>query len=202
MEMRFRGAEAVVEKIEWQGSSAISKVRNKRSYRHPDLERRLVTERLRSESRVIERLLSKGISVPALYEVNIEKSQIIMELIDGITLEKGLRSDKFHDYLVSSAKVLSQIHSSGVVHGDPTTSNFMISEKIYAIDFGLSTFNDDAESRASDIRVFLESLEAHHSEISGREIFIEAYSAWESSKEVLEALEVLELRGRYNLMRG
>jgi len=200
--MRFRGAEAVVEKIEWQGSSAISKVRNKRSYRHPDLERRLVTERLRSESRVIERLLSKGISVPALYEVNIEKSQIIMELIDGITLEKGLRTDKFHDYLVSSAKVLSQIHSSGVVHGDPTTSNFMISEKIYAIDFGLSTFNDDAESRASDIRVFLESLEAHHSEISGREIFIEAYSAWESSKEVLEALEVLELRGRYNLMRG
>ena len=202
MEMRFRGAEAVVEKIEWQGFSAISKVRNKRSYRHPDLERRLVTERLRSESRVIERLLSKGISVPALYEVNIEKSQIIMELIDGITLEKGLRTDKFHDYLVSSAKVLSQIHSSGVVHGDPTTSNFMISEKIYAIDFGLSTFNDDAESRASDIRVFLESLEAHHSEISGREIFIEAYSAWESSKEVLEALEVLELRGRYNLMRG
>jgi len=202
MEMIFRGAEAVVEKIEWQGSSAISKVRNKRSYRHPDLERRLVTERLRSESRVIERLLSKGISVPALYEVNIEKSQIIMELIDGITLEKGLRTDKFHDYLVSSAKVLSQIHSSGVVHGDPTTSNFMISEKIYAIDFGLSTFNDDAESRASDIRVFLESLEAHHSEISGREIFIEAYSAWESSKEVLEALEVLELRGRYNLMRG
>jgi len=200
--MIFRGAEAVVEIIEWQDSSAISKVRNKRSYRHPDLEKRLVTERLRSESRVIERLLSEGILVPALYEVNIEKSQIIMEFIDGITLEKGLRTDKFHEYLVSSAKILSQIHSSGVVHGDPTTSNFMISDDIYAIDFGLSTFNDDAESRASDLRVFLESLEAHHSEISGREIFLEAYSEWESSKEVLEALEVLELRGRYNLMRG
>ena len=188
MEMIFRGAEAVVEKIEWQGSSAISKVRNKRSYRHPDLEKRLVTERLRSESRVIERLLSEGILVPALYEVNIEKSQIIMEFIDGITLEKGLRTDKYHDYLVSSAKVLSQIHSSGIVHGDPTTSNFMISEDLYAIDFCLSNFNDDAESRASDLRVFLESLEAHHSEISGREIFLEAYSRWESSKEVLEAL--------------
>ena len=57
MEVIFRGAEADVEKIEWQGSSAISKVRNKRSYRHPDLEKRLVTERVRSESRVIERLL-------------------------------------------------------------------------------------------------------------------------------------------------
>ena len=202
MEMIFRGAEAVVEKVDWQGFSAISKVRNKRSYRHPTLEKRLVTERMRSESRVIERLLSEGVLVPALYEVNIERSEIIMEFLEGITLEKGLRTDKYKEYLISSAKILAKIHSSGIVHGDPTTSNFMISEDLYAIDFGLSTFNDDAESRASDLRVFLESLEAHHSEISGREIFLEGYSKWKSSKEVLEALEVLELRGRYNLMRG
>ena len=125
-----------------------------------------------------------------------------MEFIDGITLEKGLRTDNFEEYLVSSAKLLSQIHSSGIVHGDPTTSNFMILDKLYAIDFGLSSFDDDAESRASDLRVFLESLEAHHSEISGRDIFLAAYSKGPKSKEVLNALEVLELRGRYNLMRG
>ena len=71
MEVIFRGAEAVVEKIIWQGSSAISKIRNKRSYRHPDLEKRLVTERLRSESRVIERLLSDGVLVPALSLIHI-----------------------------------------------------------------------------------------------------------------------------------
>jgi len=210
--MIFRGAEAIVEKIDWQGLSAVSKIRNKRSYRHPDLEKRLVKERLRSESRIIERLLSGGISVPSIYEVNVDKSQIIMEFIDGITLEKGLRTDNFEEYLVSSAKLLSQIHSSGIVHGDPTTSNFMILDKLYAIDFGLSklyaidfglsNFDDDAESRASDLRVFLESLEAHHSEILGRDIFLAAYSEWSQSKEVLNALEVLELRGRYNLMRG
>ena len=77
-----------------------------------------------------------------------------------------------------------------------------ILDKLYAIDFGLSSFDDDAESRASDLRVFLESLEAHHSEILGRDIFLAAYSEWSQSKEVLNALEVLELRGRYNLMRG
>ena len=200
--MIFRGAEAIVEKINWQGFPAVSKIRNKRSYRHPDLEKRLVKERLRSESRIIERLLSDGISVPSIYEVNVDKSQIIMEFIDGITLEKGLRTDNFEEYLVSSAKLLSQIHSSGIVHGDPTTSNFMILDKLYAIDFGLSSFDDDAESRASDLRVFLESLEAHHSEILGRDICLAAYSKWSQSKEVLNALEVLELRGRYNLMRG
>ena len=152
--MIFRGAEAIVEKIDWQGFPAVSKIRNKRSYRHPDLEKRLVKERLRSESRIIERLLSDGISVPSIYEVNVDKSQIIMEFIDGITLEKGLRTDNFEEYLVSSAKLLSQIHSSSIVHGDPTTSNFMILDKLYAIDFGLSSFDDDAESRASDLRVF------------------------------------------------
>ena len=200
--MIFRGAEAVVEKIKWQNFTAVSKVRNKRSYRHPELERKLVVERLRSESRVIEYLLSKGVLVPSLYEVNAKKSQIIMEFIDGMTLEEGLRTNKFRDYLISTAILISQIHSSGIVHGDPTTSNFMISRGLYAIDFGLSSFDDDAESRASDLRVFLESLEAHHSEIKGREIFLDAYSDWKSSGEVLKSLEVLELRGRYNLMRG
>ena len=200
--MIFRGAEAIIEKIKWQDFSAVSKVRNKRSYRHPELERKLVVERLRSESRIIEYLLSKGVLVPSLYEVNTEKSQIIMEFIDGISLEKGLRTDKFRDYLISSAILISQIHSFGIVHGDPTTSNFMISGGLYAIDFGLSSFDDAAESRASDLRVFFESLEAHHSEIDGREIFLESYSRWKHSGEVLKALEVLELRGRYNLMRG
>mgnify|MGYP006225987887 CR=1 FL=1 len=83
--MIFRGAEAVVGKIKWHDFTAVSKVRNKRSYRHPELERKLVVERLRSESRVIEYLLSKGVLVPSLYEVNAEKSQIIMEFIDGMT---------------------------------------------------------------------------------------------------------------------
>ena len=114
-----------------------------------------------------------------------EKSQIIMEFIDGMTLEEGLRTSKFRDYLVSTAILISQIHSSGIVHGDPTTSNFMISGGLYAIDFGLSSFDDDAESRASDLRVFLESLEAHHSEIEGREIFLDAYSDWKSSEKFL-----------------
>ena len=68
--MKFRGAEAIVETIEWNGQTVISKIRNKRGYRHPALEKRLVVERLRSESRIMERLLSQGISVPAIFSVD------------------------------------------------------------------------------------------------------------------------------------
>ena len=105
-------------------------------------------------------------------------------------------------HLIQTAQLISNIHSLNVIHGDPTTSNFLVNDKIYAIDFGLSSMSDDNEDRASDLRVFLESLDSHHSEINGRDIFLEAYSEWDASKAVLEALKVLELRGRYNLMRG
>jgi len=202
LEIKFRGAEAFVETIEWNGLKAISKVRNKRGYRHPVLEKRLVTERLRSESRILERLLSRGVPVPAIYAINLADRSIIMEFIEGITLEQALRSKVFEKNLLGTAKLLSSLHSHNVVHGDPTTSNFLVTDKIYAIDFGLSSISDDDENRASDLRVFLESLDSHHSEINGREIFLSAYSKWEQSKPVLEALKVLELRGRYNLMRG
>jgi len=200
--MKFRGAEAIVETIEWNDQKVISKTRNKRGYRHPALEKKLVKERLRSESRIIERLISHGVNVPAIYSVDISKSCIIMEFIEGITLEKALRGNDFEKCLSKTAQLLSLIHSFNIVHGDPTTSNFMVNEDVYAIDFGLSTVSDDDEDRASDLRVFLESLDSHHSEISGRNIFLSHYSKWSRSDPVLESLKVLELRGRYNLMRG
>jgi Kae1-associated kinase Bud32 len=200
--MKFRGAEAIVETVEWNGQIVVSKVRNKRGYRHPSLEKRLVVERLRSESRIMERLLSRGISVPAIYSVNTSDNSLLMEYIDGLTLEKALREKDFKGYLVKTAELLSKIHSCQVVHGDPTTSNFLVTDRIHAIDFGLSSISEDNEDRASDLRVFLESLDSHHSEINGRDIFLSAYSKWTKSKPVLEALKVLELRGRYNLMRG
>jgi len=200
--MKFRGAEAIVETVEWHGQIVVSKVRNTRGYRHPSLEKRLVVERLRSESRIMERLLSRGISVPAIYSVNTSDNSLLMEYIDGLTLEKALRERSFKAYLVKTAELLSKIHSCQVVHGDPTTSNFLVTDKIHAIDFGLSSISEDDEDRASDLRVFLESLDSHHSEINGRDIFLSAYSKWTKSKPVLEALKVLELRGRYNLMRG
>ncbi len=200
--MKFRGAEAIVETIEWNGKTVISKIRNKRGYRHPTLEKRLVVERLRSESRIMERLLSQGVPVPAIFSVNTSDNSIFMELIEGQTLERALRGKNFKKYLIQTGQLLSQIHSLNVIHGDPTTSNFLVNDKIYAIDFGLSSMSDDDEDRASDLRVFLESLDSHHSEINGREIFLDAYSEEEASKSVLQSLKVLELRGRYNLMRG
>ena len=45
MEIKYRGAEAIVETRQWLGQEGIFKTRNKRGYRHPALEKRLVKER-------------------------------------------------------------------------------------------------------------------------------------------------------------
>ena len=46
----------------------------------------------------MERLLSQGISVPAIYSVNPVENSIIMEFIDGQTLERALRTDVFKSH--------------------------------------------------------------------------------------------------------
>ncbi len=109
--MMFRGAEAIVESVKWNGQDAISKIRNPRSYRHPALEKRLVRERMRSEVRIIEKLISNGLAVPSLYSVDIANSQIIMEFLEGMTLEQALRNKDFEKNLVDTAELLASIHS-------------------------------------------------------------------------------------------
>ena len=71
-----------------------------------------------------------------MYSVDVANSQIIMEFLEGMTLEQALRNKDFEKNLVGTAELLASIHSLGVIHGDPTTSNFIVNEKIHAIDFG------------------------------------------------------------------
>ena len=63
MALEVRGAEAVVTAVEWHGRPAVVKHRNRRSYRHPDLETRLVAERLRAEARLLERAAGAGLPI-------------------------------------------------------------------------------------------------------------------------------------------
>lgn len=62
--------------------------------------------------------------------------------------------------LCKTGKVISDIHKCGLIHGDLTTTNFMISqaEVIVPIDFGLSSHSTSSEDRAVDLYVFERSL--------------------------------------------
>lgn len=201
MALNFRGAEAVVKEILWADKPAISKFRNPRGYRHPDLDQKLIRERLRNEARLLEKLAEGGLPVPSLYSVNLDGT-LIMEKIEGPSLEEFLKSNNNLSKIKELGCLLSNIHALGIVHGDPTSSNFIVSSKLYAVDFGLGSVDDSNEARATDLRVLLESLEGHHSELNCRETLLDSYSDWEKSNSVLDRLKIIERRGRYNLMRG
>ncbi len=204
MALEARGAEAVVTACEWHGRPAVAKHRNRRSYRHPDLEVRLVTERLRAEARLLGRATEAGLPVPALYAVDPAAATLVMARLPGETLERALRASDGARWLPQLGELLARIHVAGIVHGDPTTSNFIAARDagLAVIDFGLGAATDDDEQRATDLRVLLESLEAHHPELAAREPLLAAYGAWDGAAGVLERLAALEQRGRYNLVRG
>tara|TARA_B100000029_G_scaffold505944_2_gene587740 strand:+ start:592 stop:1197 length:606 start_codon:yes stop_codon:yes gene_type:complete len=201
MALDYRGAEAIVTEISWADKPAISKFRNPRGYRHPELDKKLIRERLRNEARLLEKSAEAGLPVPSLYSVNLDGT-IIMEKIQGPSLEEYLKNNNDLSKISDLGLLLSNIHASGIVHGDPTSSNFIVGSELYAIDFGLGSVDDSNEARATDIRVLLESLEGHHSDLNCRDVLLDAYSKWNNSAPVLERLKVIELRGRYNLMRG
>ena len=58
------GAEAQVVAGIWMGRSAVLKFRHPRTYRHPDLERRVVRSRMAAEVSILRILHEKGLPVP------------------------------------------------------------------------------------------------------------------------------------------
>jgi len=58
------------------------------------------------------------------------------------------------------------LHKNGVMHGDLTTSNFILFQNtIFVIDFGLSQNTIKSEDHAVDLRLIKEILNSAHAQI-------------------------------------
>ena len=54
-------------------------------------------------------------------------------------------------------KLVGMMHKNGIMHGDLTTSNFILyKNKVYVIDFGLSQKTIKSEDHAVDLRLIKE----------------------------------------------
>ncbi len=121
---------------------------------------------------------SVGVSCPTVYYVDGSVThRIVMEFIPGKTLREVLESVvdlKSTD--VAEQKRVQQlaeivglavygVHSGGVIHGDLTSSNLMISDdlkKVTVIDFGLSYISQMIEDKAVDLYVLERALLSTH----------------------------------------
>ena len=194
-----RGAEAL---IYFDGKQVI-KERIPKSYRLPELDKKIIKRRTKSETKILKKASSIS-NVPCPNESK-KEGIILMPLIDGEKLSEKLNSyekKKQIEIMKKIGKEISKIHKEGIIHGDLTTSNMILKgNEVYIIDFGLGSLNGKDEQKGVDIHLLKEALDSKHFENS-KNLFLAFKKGYESlnkneSKKVFEKLKKIEKRGRY-----
>ena len=164
------GAEAEVISGTWHGRPAVLKKRRPRGWRHPDLDASLTKKRMTNEIKLTIWLARRGAPVPAIWDVDIDESKIIMERIEGKPLIEILQSNE-HDekLLIDVGKAIRELHRNAVNHGDLSTNNILITNQreVVLIDLGLSSREYDVEGFGIDLHVLHEILRASHPDVKG-----------------------------------
>jgi len=187
------GAEAVV----YRNGEAAVKVRPKKAYRHPLLDDSLRKSRTRIEARLLAKAKLKGARVPAVLAVDEKQGTLDIEYLEGKRLRDELGAENCGKWCVEAGKQVALLHAASIIHGDLTTSNFIVSRgALFVIDFGLAFSSHRSEDKAVDLHVFKEALESKHFAFweQAWNAFLEGY---DSAPDVLTRLETLENRGRY-----
>ena len=201
--MIHQGAEATVFSGYCMGEKAIFKKRNHRSYRHPDLDRRLTRQRISVEVRVLRKLHSTTVSSPSLFDVDIDEGWIILSEVEGVTLYESLLNGESNiEQIEKFGGLIRQLHELGISHGDLTTHNVMINDEgeLTLIDFGLSKISPEIEHLGLDLQVLHECLNASHYEENGAiESMIDGYLSNSSDDTAPSGPDVIE---RFNSIRG
>ena len=190
-----RGAEATISLSEGK----ILKTRIPKSYRLPELDKKIRIGRTRSETKLLKKV-EKLIPVPKVLELNETNKTIILENISGKKLSKHLEKIDFKKVGFQIGKDLAKLHDFGIIHGDLTTSNLILKkEKVFFIDFGLGFHSNRIEDCAVDLHLLKEALNAKHPTIS-KSCFLSILKGYKKSKRyssTLSRLEKVEKRGRY-----
>ncbi len=194
-----QGAEAKLYKEE----NTIIKERIKKSYRHEEIDSRIRKTNTRREYKLLNKA-SKIINVPKILDYNEKEYKITMEFIPGLTLRDALDNTptkKRLELCEQLGKEIARLHNKGIIHGDLTTSNFILKEdKIYFIDFGLGFHSTKIEDKAVDLHLLRQAFESKHYKHFQQsfEAVMKGYKEEsKQTKEILTRFEVVEKRGRY-----
>ena len=202
MKLINRGAEADVYSTMWDKKKAILKIRKTKSYRNSLLDQKIRKQRTSRESQIISQVKSFGISTPLIYFMDINKCSILMQYIDG-KIVRDLKGNDIVKVCSEIGKIVGTMHKNGIMHGDLTTSNFILDKKkLFLIDFGLASRTEKPDDHAVDLRLFKEILNSAHAEVMEKswKNFQQGYSKAvgpKYSKKILNLVAVIESRGRY-----
>ena len=202
-----KGAEAELFLETWCEKKVIIKRRTPKSYRIPVLDQKLRSYRTIHEAMLIHQAKLVGIPTPLIYFVDTINSIIIMEYIFGKRLKELVNESSgpsLKPIFLRIGSSIGKLHSSGIIHGDLTTSNLILDPKnrIFFIDFGLGKKSKELEERSVDLFLLKRTLNSTHY-LFADPLFnwiLEGYSKIVGDKnrmEVERRIEVIADRGRY-----
>jgi Kae1-associated kinase Bud32 len=166
----YRGAEAEIRLSKYMGQTVVQKRRVKKAYRIKEIDTQLIASRTKEEAKLIAESRSYGVSVPLIYDVDLNEGIITMEYLAGKRVKDILNSLKEEERKHICQKIgesIARLHNHDIIHGDITTSNMiLLDNRIHFIDFGLGCKNSEMEAKGVDLHVLMEAFESTHSKHS------------------------------------
>jgi len=206
-----RGAEADLSLATIGPWRVVIKRRVKKEYRNPSLDEQIRHDRTSSEASIIHEARTAGARVPSIVGMDIENNAIIMTHVDGTVARERLDEmgiSEARKFFRSLGEQIGLLHTGGIVHGDLTTSNVIVSPSgaPFIVDFGMARRSVETEDRGVDLHLLQRSIVASHSKdpssmmnamIRGYELSAGnkvASSTWRKAREIAR-------RGRYFAIR-
>jgi TP53 regulating kinase and related kinases len=202
-----KGAEASLFLADWHGRKVIIKIRIPKMYRPPALDEQIRSFRTVHEPQLMHEAKTAGVPTPLIYMVNVPDASIIMEYVEGKQvkqiLNKPSKVDR-HDLCLKIGKSVGQLHSHGLIHGDLTTSNMILTPegKLFFVDFGLGEKNEELEAQGVDLHLMRRALQSTHY-MFWEKCFKDVLCGYSSvvgievAEKVNEKIREIERRGRY-----
>lgn len=166
----YQGAEAKICKSKYMNFDVVQKRRINKSYRIKEIDNRLISFRTKEEAKLMTEARNHGVSVPIIFDVDLENGIIIMEYLNGKRI-KDILNDLSEEERSRICKMIGEniakFHNNDIIHGDITTSNMiLLDDRIHFIDFGLGEINSKIEAKGVDLHVLMEAIESTHSQYS------------------------------------
>lgn len=196
-----RGAEADIYLIEWYSRKAVLKVRKPKNYRNKILDEELRKKRTVHEAEMLSYAKRTGVPTPLLYFVDKQNAQIIMQYVKG-KLARDIIAENL-EVCIKIGMYTAKLHKNNIVHGDLTTSNFIVNDGgLVLIDFGLAYHSDRVEDKAVDLRLIKEIMSSAHARVFKQafDYFLKGYTNIAGkplTSKMVEKVAEIEGRGRY-----
>ena len=202
----LEGAEARIELVDWYGKPAIRKLRICKKYRNQLLDETLRARRTKEEAEILHFSKLAGVDSPEIFFADLNTFEIIMEFIPGRLL-KDVGADEMAErgkFFEEAGRYAARLHREGIIHGDLTTKNIILSgERMVLIDFGLSFVSDRLEDKAEDLHLLKQALKSSSSTGIAARDFDNVMLGYQSemgdvfTRKIRKQISKIEMRGRY-----